>query len=261
MTATLITGASSGIGEEFARRLARDKRNLVLVARSQDKLESLAAELANAHGINVVPLAFDLTKEDAAQKLFDETARRTLDIDLLINNAGFGSLGAFTSFELTRDAEMIDLNVKSLVALTHLYVRPMMTRRSGAIINVASTAAFQPVPFMTTYAATKAFVLSFSEALAEEMRDYNVRVMALCPGATETNFFDAAKGARPPMRLVETPAQVVATALQGLEAGKASVVSGWSNFFVANSSRFFPRSLVTRITGSVMRSTYRKSAD
>lgn len=261
MKSPLITGASSGIGEEFARRLARDKRNLVLVARSQSKLESLAAELSNAHGINAVPLVFDLTKEDAAQKLFDETAHRTLDIDLLINNAGFGSLGAFTSFDAQRDAEMIDLNIKSLVALTHLYVRPMMQRRSGAIINVASTAAFQPVPFMTTYAATKAFVLSFSEALAEEMRDYNVKVMALCPGATETNFFDAAKGARPPMRLVETPAQVVATALRALEQGKSSVVSGWSNFFVSQSSRFLPRSLVTRVAGNVMRSTYNKSAD
>lgn len=261
MTATLITGASGGIGEEFARQLARDKRNLVLVARSKDKLESLAAELAKAHNINAVPLVFDLTKEDAAQKLFDETASRTLEIDLLINNAGFGSLGAFTSFDSTRDAEMIDLNVKSLVALTHLYVRPMMTRRSGAIINVASTAAFQPVPFMATYAATKAFVLSFSEALADEMRDYNVRILALCPGVTETNFFDAAQGTRPPMRLVETPAQVVATALRALEAGKSSVVSGWSNFFVSQSSRFLPRSLVTRITGNVMRSTHGKSAD
>lgn len=261
MNATLITGASGGIGEEFARQLARDKRNLVLVARSKDKLESLAAELATAHNINAVPLVFDLMKEDAAQKLFDETTRRTLDIDLLINNAGFGSLGAFTSFDPTRDAEMIDLNVKSLVALTHLYVRPMMTRRGGAIINIASTAAFQPVPFMTTYAATKAFVLSFSEALAAEMRDYNVRVMALCPGATETNFFDAAKGARPPMRLVETPAQVVTTALRALEAGKSSVVSGWSNFFVSQSSRFLPRALVARIAGNVMRSTHGKSAD
>jgi len=261
MAATLITGASSGIGEEFARRLARDKRNLVLVARSQDKLESLAAELAAAHGIQTVPLVFDLTKEDAAQKLFDETARRNLDIDLLINNAGFGSLGAFTKFDAQRDAEMIDLNVKSLVALTHLYIRPMMTRRDGSVINVASTAAFQPVPFMATYAATKAFVLSFSEALAEEMRDYNVKVMALCPGATETDFFNAAQGARPPMRLVETPAQVVATALHALKQGKPSVISGWSNFLVANSSRFFPRTLVTRIAGNVMRSTYAKRED
>ncbi len=261
MTATLITGASGGIGEEFARQLARRKHNLVLVARSQDKLERLAAELATAHGIQTAPLVFDLTKEDAPQKLFDETARRNLEIDLLINNAGFGSLGAFTKFDAGRDAEMIDLNVKSLVALTHLYIRPMMTRRNGAIINVASTAAFQPVPFMATYAATKAFVLSFSEALAEEMRDYQVKVMALCPGATETDFFDAAQGARPPMRLVETPVQVVATALRALEQGKPSVISGWSNFFVANSSRLFPRTLVTRIAGGVMRSTYAKRED
>lgn len=256
--ATLITGASSGIGEEFARQLASDNRNLVLVARSKDKLERLAAELSQAHNIQAFALAFDLSKPEAARALFEETTQLDLEIELLINNAGFGSLGAFDSFEAARDDEMIELNIKTLVALTHYFVRPMKARRRGAIINVASTAAFQPVPLMTTYAATKAFVLSFSIALADEMRPFNVRVLALCPGATLTNFFDAAQGKRPPLRLVETPAQVVHNALRALDAGRTSVVSGWVNFLVAQSSRLLPRAVVARIAGNAMRASYTK---
>lgn len=258
MIATLITGASGGIGAEFARRLARDNRNLVLVARSKDKLDQLANELAATQNIQAVALVFDLTDPDAPRKLFEATNNLDIEVDFLINNAGFGSLGEFTKFDLERDMEMIDLNVKSLVALTHLYLRPMQARRGGAIINVASTAAFQPVPFMTTYAATKAFVLSFSEALAEEMRLYNVRVMALCPGATETNFFQAAEGSRPPLRIMQTPQQVVGIALHALATGRTSVISGRSNYVVAQFSRLFPRALVAKIAGNAMRSTYTK---
>ncbi len=258
MTATLITGASGGIGEEFARQLAREGRNLVLVARSKDKLERLANELSAAHNIQALSLAFDLTKEDSPRALFDETNKRDIEIDLLINNAGFGSLGEFTKFDAERDAQMIDLNIKSLVALTHLFICPMKERGRGAIINVASTAAFQAVPFMTTYAATKAFVLSFSEALAEEMRPHNIKVLALCPGVTDTNFFNAAQGERPPMRVMQTPQQVVETALRALKQGKSSVVSGWLNYFIAQSSRLLPRSLVAKIAGNAMRSTYSK---
>lgn len=256
MNATLITGASGGIGEEFARQLARRGDNLVLVARSADRLNALASELGRAHGVHVHAVPLDLTQENAAQQLLDETTRRNLDINLLVNNAGFGSLGEFTAFPPERDEEMIRLNVSALVALTHLYLRPMQARRAGAIINVASTAAFQPVPYMATYAATKAFVLSFSEALAEESRGRGVRIMALCPGATETNFFNAAEGERPPMRIVETPAQVVATALRALGQGRSSVVSGWTNFFVAQATRFVPRSVVARIAGRAMRQSY-----
>lgn len=258
MIATLITGASGGIGAEFARQLARDNRNLVLVARSKHKLVQLADELSTAHNIQAVPLAFDLTDPNAPRQLFEATNNQNIEVDLLINNAGFGSLGEFTNFDLERDSKMIELNVKALVALTHLYLRPMQERKRGAIINVASTAAFQPVPFMTTYAATKAFVLSFSEALAEEMRPSNVRVMALCPGATETNFFQAAEGTRPPMRIMQTPQQVVGIALHALAAGRTSVISGRSNYLVAQFSRLFPRALVAKIAGDAMRSTYTK---
>lgn len=256
MNATLITGASGGIGEEFARQLARRGDNLVLVARSGERLSTLANELGRAHNIHAHSIPLDLTEADAPQQLFDETTRRNLEINFLINNAGFGSLGEFTTFAPERDEEMIRLNITSLVALTHLYLRPMQARKAGAIINVASTAAFQAVPYMATYAATKAFVLSFSEALAEEQRATGVRIMALCPGATDTNFFKAAEGERPPLRIIETPEAVVNTALRALERGHSSVISGWSNFFVAQATRFVPRSFVTRIAGRAMRQSY-----
>ena len=256
MKTTLITGASAGIGLEFARQSARRGQNLVLVARSADKIAQLAGELARAHNIQAYPLAFDLTVPETPSQLFAETTRRGLEVETLINNAGFGSLGSFTAFEPERDRQMIELNITSLVQLTHLYIRPMRERRSGAIINVASTAAFQPVPYMATYAATKAFVLSFSEALWEEYRAEGIKILALCPGATDTNFFSAAKGSRPPYRLLETPEQVVQTALKGLTRGQSHIISGWSNFFLTEMERFLPRSVVARIAGRAMRSAY-----
>jgi len=259
MRTTLITGASMGIGEEFARQLASRGENVFLVARSADKLAALCDELKRAHKIDAQFVALDLTERDAPQKLFDETTRRGLEVELLVNNAGFGSMGDFTSFDTARDVAMIDLNIIALVALTHIYIRPMRERRRGAIINVASTAAFQPVPYMATYAATKAFVLSFSEALWEENRSYGVKVMALCPGSTDTNFFDAAHGARPPQSITQTPAAVVETALQALARNKSHVVSGWGNFLMVASERLVPRSLVARLAGRVVRNRHQIS--
>ena len=150
---------------------------------------------------------------------------------------------------------MIDLNVRSLVELTHRFLQPMRERKSGGIINVASTAGFQPVPYMATYAATKAFVLSFSESLWEENRAHGVHVMALCPGVTETNFFEASRMERPPARVSQTAEEVVDTALRALKRGKSHVISGWTNFFVTESERVIPRSLIVRAIGSVMRGT------
>src|SRR5262249_21697920 len=161
-----------------------------------------------------------------------------------INNAGFGSMGDFAKLNLARELNMIDLNVRSLVELTHLFLQPMREKRSGRIINVASTAGFQPVPFMATYAATKAFVLSFSEAVWEENRTYGIRVMALCPGVTDTNFFEASRMQRPPGRVSQTADEVVDTALRGLKRGKSHIISGWPNLFMVESERFMPRSLV-----------------
>ncbi len=254
MNTTLITGASSGIGEAFARKLAALGHNLLLVSRSEDKLINLCNELGRTNSIQAQYFAIDLSLPDSPARLFDETRKRDLQIDFLINNAGFGSMGDFARLDRERELNMIDLNVRSLADLTHLFLQPMRERKGGTILNVASTAAFQPVPYMTTYAATKAFVLSFSEALWEENRSYGIQVMALCPGVTETHFFEAANmGQRPPARVAQTPDQVVDTALRALKRGKGHVISGWANFLTTETERLVPRSLIVRAIGSVMR--------
>lgn len=256
MNTTLVTGASSGIGAAFARKLAARGRNVLLVARSEDNLITTCNELGRASGVRAHYLAMDLRQAEAPAQLFEETQRRGLVVDMLVNNAGFGSMGEFAELDLARELEMIDLNVKSLVELTYRFLRPMRERKQGAIINVASTAGFQPVPYMATYAATKAFVLSFSEALWEENREHGVHVMALCPGVTDTNFFTASKMNRPPMRTIQTAEEVVDSALRGLAHRKASVVSGWTNWLAIEAERFVPRSFVIKIAGKALRSRW-----
>jgi short-subunit dehydrogenase len=256
MNASLITGASSGIGEVFARRLAARGRNVLLVARSEDKLITLCNEIGRSNSIRAQYVALDLSLPESPARLFEEAEKRGLSIDLLVNNAGFGSFGEFSKADLARELNMIDLNIKALVELTYRFLQPMRELRQGAIINVASTAAFQAVPFMGTYAATKAFVLSFSEALWEENRPFGIRVMALCPGVTDTNFFEAAHGQKPPARTSQTPEEVVETALRGLAHGKSHIVSGWSNRAMIEAERLAPRSLVTRMAGRMMRGHY-----
>ncbi len=254
MNTTLITGASMGIGAAFARKLAARGRNVLLVARSEDKLITLCNEIGRLSGIRAHYYALDLRKPEAAAELLEETQRRELVIDMLVNNAGFGSMNEFVKLDLARELEMIDLNIKSLVEMTHTFLRPMRDRGQGTIINVASTAGFQAVPYMATYAATKAFVLSFSEALWEENRQYGVHVMALCPGVTDTNFFAASRMSRPPMRTIETPEEVVDTALRALNHKKPSVISGWANWFAVEAERLVPRSFVTKIAAKALRS-------
>jgi short-subunit dehydrogenase len=257
MNTTLITGASSGIGEEFARQLAARGENVLLVARSTPKLASLCDELSRAHNVDAQYITQDLTEAKAARELFAETERRSLVVETLINNAGFGAMGDFAHLDLERALQMVDLNIKALVALTYLYLAPMRERRAGAIVNVASTAAFQGVPYMATYAATKAFVLSLSEALWEENRAYNIKVMALCPGVTETNFFEAAQSkGRMPMRAAQTPEQVVKTSLRGLKRGRSHVISGWSNYLMTEAERLVPRWVVERVAGKAMRPVF-----
>src|SRR5215831_18443545 len=255
---TLITGASSGIGEAFARKLAARGHELLLVARSEDKLIALCNVLGRSHNIRAQYFPLDLSAPDAAARLLAETEDRNLEIDFLINNAGFGSMGDFTSLDLQRELNMIDLNVRSLVELTHRFLPAMRERKSGAIINVASTAGFQPVPFMATYAATKAFVLSFSEALWEENRAHGIQVMALCPGVTDTNFFAAARMQKPPGRVSQTADEVVDVALRALKRGQASVISGWTNFLMVETERLVPRTFVLRVAGSILRSHTKK---
>lgn len=255
MNTTLITGASSGIGAVFARKLAARGHNLLLVARSEDKLITLCNELGRIKSTHAQYVAMDLSERDAPARLFEETQKRGMEIDFLINNAGFGSMGDFAKLDLERELDMIDLNVRSLVELTHRFLVPMRERKQGSIINVASTAGFQAVPFMATYAATKAFVLSFTEALWEENRPHGVKVMALCPGVTDTNFFEASKMQRPPARVSQTAEAVVDVALRALARGKGSVISGWTNLFMVEAERLVPRSLTLRTVGMVLRKT------
>ena len=259
MNTTIITGASSGIGEEFARKLAARGRNVLLVARSEEKLITLCNELGRSNSIRAQYLALDLSRPESPGRLFDEAEKRGLTVDMLVNNAGFGSMDEFSKLDLARELNMIDLNVRALVELTYRFLQPMLERQQGAIINVASTAGFQPVPFMATYAATKAFVLSFSEALWEENRNRGVQIMALCPGVTDTNFFEAARGFKPPARVAQTPAEVVDTALRGLAQGRSHIISGWTNFLMTQSERFVPRSLIIRLAGRMMRSEQQRA--
>lgn len=257
MKAALITGASGGIGEEFARRLAAEGRDLVLVARSEKLLHELCDELMLKHKTTAHYVTLDLTKPEAADELFAETQRHGFEIDLLINNAGFGSAGDFIKLDRGRELEMIDLNIRALVSLTHLYLAEMRGRGSGAVINVSSAAAFQPLPFMATYAATKAFVSSFSEAIAEENRPFGIKVLALCPGSTKTNFFAASNIDRAiQVKGQQTVEEVVETALRALKSGKARVVSGFSNKVGALLGTHAPHWLITRMVAKALRKRY-----
>jgi uncharacterized protein len=254
MKVTLITGASSGIGETFARKLAAEKHNLVLIARSENKLHQLCDELMLKHKIIAHYIVADLTEFEADKRIFEETETHKMEVDWLINNAGFGSMGDFADEDLERNLEMISLNIMAPVALTHRYLSKMRERKSGTIINVSSSAGFQPIPYMATYAATKAFVTSFSEAIAEENRAFNIKVLACCPGATATNFFDAA-GMKEPFAVkgVQTSEQVVEETLRAVKRGKTRIITGWTNWIAAYVANISPNSLVTKSIASQLR--------
>ncbi len=249
----LITGASAGIGAEFARALAARGANVILVARSEDRLRALADELARDHGVRADVIATDLTRPGAARDIRAAVDARGLAVDVLVNNAGFGTHAPFETLAPERDGAEVALNVTAVVDLTHLFLPAMLAKGDGAVVNVASLAAFQPLPYMAVYGATKAFVLSFSEALWAECRGRGVRVLALCPGATATEFFDVVgtdAGVRGAKR---TPAQVVATGLRGLERGRSYAVDGLANYLAAQASRVLPRGLVARLMERVTR--------
>lgn len=252
----LITGASSGIGEVFARELGRRGMNLVLVARSADKLDALAKELASQHGIQAIGMSADLSALGAGAALYRATEEKGLQIDLLINNAGFGSFGEFQTLDRERELQQIQLNVTVLVDLTRLYLPRLLERGTGGVINVASTAGFQPVPNMAVYGATKAFVLSFSEALWGECRGKAVRMLAVCPGATETAFFSATGSNDIEKQSIfsrkMTSEQVVTQSLRAYEKDRNYVVNGFMNWLLANSGRFGPRWLTILISRRMM---------
>ncbi len=251
----LITGASSGIGETFARHLARQGHDLVLVARRRDRLERLASELSESHGVAAEIIQADLSK-DADLSVVEERLRSG-EIDLLVNSAGFGSVGEFGDASLERELGQLDVNVRALMRLTHAALASMTGRRRGGIVNVASTAAFQPIPNMGTYAATKAFVLHFSEAVHEEAKRHGVTVTCLCPGPVRTEFqrVSGVDDGRVPSMVWTSPDKVVDSALAALRSKRAVAVPGAFNRLAAMSVRFTPRFLTRRIAGSMFKRT------
>lgn len=245
----LVTGASSGIGEALAEELARRGHDLVLVARRAEPMEALAARLREAHGVEATVDPRDLLDREAATAL---AASHGDTVDVLVNNAGFGLNGEFATLSLERQTDMIELNVTALTRLSRLFLPGMLARGRGRILNVASTAAFQPGPYMSVYYATKAYVLSFSEALGEECRGRGVTVTALCPGPTKSGFQDEADlhGSRLLGRLPLMDVGTVARAgIAGMQRGQAIVIPGFMNSLMAFGVRFTPRAVVTRLSG------------
>jgi short-subunit dehydrogenase len=246
----LITGASAGIGRALCKLAAQDRRDLVLVARRRDRLEEIAAELRSAHGVEVTVLVADLGQAKAPQAIFDQVAAAGIEVECLMNNAGFGSHGPFVEMARSRQLEMIDVNVRALVELCHLFVPAMLARKRGQVLNVASVAGFVPGPYMATYYASKAFVLSFTEALATELRGSGVTVTASCPGPTATEFGEVAGSTRTKLfrRGVMDAAAVAKHAYQAMLAGDVVAIPGFLNRLLATGASFGPRALVRSTT-------------
>ena len=249
-TTALVTGASSGLGAEFAAELAARGTDLVLVARRLEKLETLAAQLQTAHGVSVRVIPLDLSQPGAGQELFTTVQEMGLAVSILVNNAGLGSQGAFVGSNRTLLRDQIAVNIVALAEITHAFAPGMVSRNEGAVLNVASLTAYMPLPGMAVYAASKAFVLSFTEALSYELRRSRVRVMAISPGPTRTEFY-ARSGTDESNARFETPGQVVETALTALDSPRkpASVVSGRANQVTSRLLRFLPRRTVLALAG------------
>lgn len=251
MATALITGASNGIGLELAKVHASKGVNLVLVARNKAKLDELKVELERQYKITVYTIGKDLSLPHAAQEVYDEIKSQQIQIDYLVNNAGFGDFGMFVETDWNKELQMINLNITTLTHFTKLYVRDMVKRGSGKILNVASTAAFQSGPTMAVYYATKAYVLSFSEALDNEVSNKGVSVTTLCPGPTESGFQAAAameesnlvKGKKLP-----SSREVAEYGYASMMKGKTVAIHGMMNYLMANSVRFLPRALVVKVT-------------
>ncbi len=248
----LITGASAGIGVALAKELAAGGTNLVLTARRLERLEELASELEAKYKIKTSVFVADLSESSAPEKIHVFTSEQRIDIELLINNAGFGAYGELPSVDVHRLLDMVQVNCSAVVHLTRLYLPEMVKRRSGNVLILASTASFQAVPYISTYAATKAFDLLFAEGLAEEMKPYGIRVCALCPGSTESEFHVVA-GQEKFARKAETAEKVARTGLKALAAGKSYVISGLGNYLGAQGERLVPRRMVTRIAGGMFK--------
>ncbi|MFY7732441.1 MAG: SDR family NAD(P)-dependent oxidoreductase [Bacteroidia bacterium] len=258
MATALTTGASNGIGLELAKVHASKGGDLVLVARNKSKLDELKTELESKYKVSVYTIGKDLSVINSAQEVYDETTKQNIQIDYLINNAGFGDFGMFAETEWNKELQMINLNITTLTQFTKLYLQDMVKRRSGKIMNVASTAAFQSGPTMAVYFATKAYVLSFSEAVNNEVNDKGVTITTLCPGATESGFQAAAameesnlvKGKKLP-----TSKEVAEYGYASMMKGKTVVIHGLMNWIMANSVRFVPRAIVVKLTRKIQDKT------
>jgi uncharacterized protein len=249
----LVTGASAGIGWALAEQLAAAGTHLVLTARRTDRLQQLAADLSKKHSVQSEVFPADLTRPEAPAEILAFTNRKGLEIELLVNNAGFGAFGYIQDIPESRLLDMVQVNCSAVVHLTRLYAAPMVQRRHGDILIVASTAAFQAVPFNSAYAATKAFDLIFAEGIAEELRPFGVNVCALCPGPTTTEFQRVANQPDRAFKVAETAEKVAATGLQGLAKGKSSVISGAMNRFMMEAERLAPRRFVAKAAAKMMR--------
>jgi hypothetical protein len=248
--AALVTGASGGIGLELARLFASDRHDLVLVARSEGKLRALGEQLETAHGITTTVVATDLSKPNAARDLAEALRAALIEVDVLVNNAGFGLTGALADNDPQAQRDMLQVNVVALTELTRLLLPPMVARRAGRILNVASTAAFAPEPMAAVYGATKAYVLSFSEAIGEELRHHGVTVTALCPGPTQSGFSAAAGAGSTRLysrQKAMSSADVARAGYQGLNSGRRVVVTGLRNKLLVQSVRVSPRRVVTMV--------------
>jgi uncharacterized protein len=251
MKTALITGASNGIGLELAKIHASNGGNLVLVARNKSKLDELKTDLENQYKISVYTIGKDLSLATAAQEVYNETAQQKIQVDYLINNAGFGDFGMFVETDWNKELQMINLNITTLTQFTKLYLKDMVARKSGKIMNVASTAAFQSGPTMAVYYATKAYVLSFSEAVDNEVSDKGITVTSLCPGATESGFQAAAameESALVKGKKLPTSKEVAEYGYKSMLSGKTVAIHGLMNYIMANSVRFTPRSIVVKLT-------------
>ena len=249
----LVTGASAGIGKAIAAELAAGGTHLILTARRGDRLQELAKQFRSKHKINVEIFEADLAKASAPEEICEFAKERGIAVELLINNAGFGQYGELSSVETQRLLDMVQVNCTAVLHLTRLFLSEMVARRRGDVLMVASTAAFQAVPYMSTYAATKAFDLLLAEGLAEEMKPHGIRVCALCPGSTESEFHELAGHPTHTRRAQETAEKVAKTGLRALAAGKSYVISGAKNYFGTHGERLVPRRFVTRVAAKMFR--------
>ncbi|NOZ80984.1 MAG: SDR family oxidoreductase [DPANN group archaeon] len=251
----LVTGASSGIGKEIARLLAEKGYDLLLVSRNKDRLSATRKELQK-EGVMVSAIAIDLSLPGAEEKVFSFTRSKGMDVDILVNNAGFGVYGQHVKSDISRVGSMLNLNILSLTGLCRLYGSEMKRRRRGRILNIASTAAFQPTPSFAAYGASKSYVLNFSEALAKELEDHGVTVTCLSPGATQTDFFRVARGVHHVKPLASfprmSPEMVAQVGIDALFRGRLDAVPGFRNKFLIFLVRLFPRTMVARISKNMM---------